>query len=226
MAVYKFRVHFEEYDDVYRDIEIKSSQTFKEFHEAIQQSINFDNKHAASFFVSDTYWRKGTEITLLKEDLEDGVKLMEKTKIAACVEDPHQRFVYVYDKVATWSFNIELIKINKDESGKFPACVKSNGTAPKQYKPIAEPKKEVPLSKEAGLAALLQNMKEDEEDEAYHSAKEETEEILDEEEARGVMGTDNNEGEEENEFGENEENEEGDNEDEGENYGRYDEDER
>ena len=111
MAIYRFRVAFEEYDDVFRDIEIKSSQTFKEFHEAIQKSIGFDNKHAASFFVSDAYWRKGTEITLLKEDLEEDVKLMEKTKIVACVEDPHQHFVYVYDKVNTWSLNIQLISL-------------------------------------------------------------------------------------------------------------------
>src|SRR5687768_3442912 len=111
MAIFRFRVTFEDYDDVYRDIEIKSSQTFRDFHETIQQSINFDNKHGASFFVSDDFWRKGTEITLLKDDVEEGVKLMEKTKIATLVEDPHQHFVYVYDQNVQWSFHIQLLKI-------------------------------------------------------------------------------------------------------------------
>ncbi len=32
MAVYKFRVSFEDYDDIHRDIEIKSNQTFADFH--------------------------------------------------------------------------------------------------------------------------------------------------------------------------------------------------
>lgn len=51
MAIYRFRVGFEDYDDIYRDIEIKSSQTFKDFHTAIQVAIGFDGKHAASFLL-------------------------------------------------------------------------------------------------------------------------------------------------------------------------------
>ena len=223
MAVYRFRVQFEEHDEIFRDIEIKSTQTFKELHDAIQQAISFDNKHAASFFVSDAYWRKGTEITLLKEDIEEGVKLMEKTKIASCVEDPHQRFVYVYDKQVTWSFTLELIKIIKDETGKFPACVKSSGIAPKQYKPVSDQKKDESTTQEAGLAALLQEM-DDTDDDAYNNAKDGTEEILDEEEARGVIGP-GTEGEE-SEFEEADEQEEENEEEGGDNYGSYDEDDR
>ncbi|MFN5458584.1 MAG: IS1096 element passenger TnpR family protein [Bacteroidota bacterium] len=223
MAVYRFRVQFEDYDEIYRDIEIKSTQTFKELHEAIQHAINFDNKHAASFFISDAYWRKGTEITLLKDDLEEGVRHMEKTKIASCVEDPHQRFVYVYDKTVTWTLNIELLKITKEEKGNFPTCIKSVGVAPKQYKPAGGQKGDEPLSKEAGMAALLQAMEND--DDAYKNADNGTEEILDEEEARGVIG--NAEEQDDNEY--QEENEESDENDE---YGpdefnsNYDEEDR
>src|SRR5437762_2397 len=42
MATYRFRVTFEDYDDVTRDIEIRSTQTFEEFHHAIQNAIGFD----------------------------------------------------------------------------------------------------------------------------------------------------------------------------------------
>ncbi|MBC7863406.1 MAG: hypothetical protein IAF38_10555 [Bacteroidia bacterium] len=183
MAIYRFRVTFEEYDEVYRDIEIRSSQTFKDFHIAIQEAIKFDNKHAASFFVSDDYWRKGLEITLLKEDLEDGVKLMESTKIVSCVEDPHQHFVYVYDKAAVWSFNIGLIKIIKDEpKGILPSCVKTMGTPPKQYKTDALIKDEN-LAPEVAMAGLLKDL---DDEEAYKVAIEKPEEILDQEEAKSV----------------------------------------
>ena len=65
MAVYKFSVTFEDYDDVYREIEIKSSQTFEDLHKAIQDSIGFDNKQLASFYMSNDMWRKGREITLM-----------------------------------------------------------------------------------------------------------------------------------------------------------------
>src|ERR1700756_3655799 len=128
MAVYKFRLTFEDYEDIYRDIEIKSSQTFFDFHEIILQSIGFDMKHAGSFFASDDFWRKGEEVTLLEEDLEPGVKLMKKVKISSLVMQPNQRFIYLYDKQTLWSFQIELIKlVAEDAAAKYPRCIKSIG---------------------------------------------------------------------------------------------------
>lgn len=164
MAIYKLRVIFEENDDVYRDIEIKSGQTFEDFHNAIQDAYKFDKKHAASFFVSDDYWRKGQEITLRKEDLkleEDEIrkkvppkKLMAETKIAKHIDQPHQRFVYVFDSVAQWSFLIELMKIDSENpKNKYPVCVKSIGKEPKQYKQNLI--KEEVSGEDALLAALL-----------------------------------------------------------------------
>jgi hypothetical protein len=64
MAVYKFKLFIEDNEDIYREIEILSGQTFDDFHNAIQDAYKFDKKHAASFFVSDDYWRKDQEITL------------------------------------------------------------------------------------------------------------------------------------------------------------------
>jgi len=135
MAVYKFRLTFEDYEDICRDIEIKSTQTFFDFHQIILQSIGFDNKHAASFFVSDDFWRKGTEVTLLEEDIEPGVKLMKNVKISSFIEQPNQRFIYLYDKQVLWSFFIELIKlVPEDPKAKYPRCIKTIGQPPKQYK--------------------------------------------------------------------------------------------
>jgi hypothetical protein len=165
MAIYKLRVVFEENEDVYRDIEIKSGQTFEEFHEAIQEAYKFDKKHAASFFVSDDFWRKGQEITLRKEDLPldeidirkkaEPKKLMAEVKIAKYIDQPHQRFVYVFDPVVQWSFLIELMKIDSDNPKvKYPVCVKTVGTAPKQYKQTII-KEEEEGGTDALLAAIL-----------------------------------------------------------------------
>ncbi|MHB8261145.1 MAG: IS1096 element passenger TnpR family protein [Bacteroidia bacterium] len=135
MAIYKFRVSFEDYEDISRDIEIRSSQTFFDFFQIILQSIDFDTKQAASFFTSDDYWSKHKEITLLKEDVEPGVKLMKDTKIASFIEQPNQRFVFIYDKEACWSLLIELIKlVPENAKANYPHCTKSNGIAPVQYK--------------------------------------------------------------------------------------------
>ena len=209
MAIYRFRVAFEDQEDVYRDIEIRSSQTFEEFHTVILSSIGFDKKHAASFFVCDSQWRKGTEVTLLEEDLEDGVRWMKKTKIAACVEDPYQYFMYIYDKNVSWSFTVQLIKIIKEEgNGDYPLCIKSFGTAPKQYKPVTGAKEDV-IPLEPGVVNLISEL---EDEEAYRHAGEKPEEILDEEDAAGLSNEGDNEEENESEFDSeesDEENEEG-----------------
>ena len=50
MAVYKFKIFIEDNEDIYREIEILSGQTFDDFHNIIQDAYKFDKKHAASFF--------------------------------------------------------------------------------------------------------------------------------------------------------------------------------
>ena len=149
MAVYRFKVKFEDYDDVFRVIELRSTHTFKEFHEAIQQAIGFDNSKPASFYMSDDFWRKGTEITLKDTSASDDdfdpkrkpKRLMQKSKMAEFIEDPHQKMLYLFDFDAQWNFNIELIKIIVDEdvTANYPRCVNSGGVAPKQYKPTIAP---------------------------------------------------------------------------------------
>lgn len=216
MAIYKLRVILEENDDVYRDIEIKSGQTFEEFHHAIQEAYKFDNKHSASFFVSDDFWRKGQEITLKKEDLVldadeirrkiDPKKLMSEVKIAKYIEQPHQRFVYVFDTVAQWSFLIELMKIDADNPKvKYPVCVKTVGTAPKQYKQNII--KEEATGADALLAAILgggaakkvEKEDEPEENEIYKSLNTEGIEADDLESLEGEEGEEEAAGEEDEE---------------------------
>ena len=164
MAVYRFKVIIEDNDDVYRDIDIKAAQTFEELHNSIQDAFKFDNKHSASFFVSDDYWRKHLEITLRKEDLEltpeeirlnvEPKKLMSVAKIAKYIETPHQRFVYVFDEKVQWTFLLEMMKItNEDAKAKYPLISKSIGTAPKQYKQLNIIKDEDPA--DALLAAIM-----------------------------------------------------------------------
>ncbi len=143
MAVYKFRVTFEEFDDVSRDIEVLSTHHFLDLHFAIQDAVKFDNKHDASFFISDDYWSKGQEIALnKKEKAKENVEvipLMEKSMICDFIIDPHQKFYYLFDDNLQWAFHIELIKIllEEDPTLLYPRVVRSIHDAPKQYTPIA-----------------------------------------------------------------------------------------
>lgn len=129
--VYRFKVTFEDNEDVYREIEIKSTQTFEDFHNIIMQSIGFDNMHDASFFISDDYWRKGEEIRLKSAE---GLRQMSKCKMALLIDDPHQKFVYIYDPKSNWTFLVELLKIVPDDAkASYPKIAKTIGEAPKQH---------------------------------------------------------------------------------------------
>ena len=68
MAVLKFRVYWEEDESTYRDVVIRHTQTFLDFHQAILKSYEFDNKHKATFYRSNDSWQMGREITLEKYD--------------------------------------------------------------------------------------------------------------------------------------------------------------
>ena len=137
MAVYKFKVYFEEFEDIYRVIEIKSTQTFLDFHHAILESFKFDSKHMASFYMSTDAWKKGQEITLedMSENADNPIPIMAKSKLNQFVNDPHQKIMYVYDFIECWAFMIELFNISTTENPKitYPTCSKSVGLAPKQY---------------------------------------------------------------------------------------------
>jgi hypothetical protein len=148
MIVYKFRVNFEDPDDVSRDIEIKPGHTFQAFHKAIQDSINYDSSGEANFFVSDDYWRKGEKISF--ENLGN-------QKLVDFVEDPHQKFIYEYEsKSKKWPFIIELIKIIDGEAtNTYPRCVKSTGVAPVQFSLINPVLADDELSLEAGMSEEL-----------------------------------------------------------------------
>lgn len=183
MAVYRFKLFIEDNDDIYREIEILSGQTFEDFHNAIQEAYKFDKKHAASFFVSDDYWRKDQEVTLREEDLpleEDEInknvslkKLMSKTKIAKYIDSPRQRFMYVFDPAIKWAFCIELMKILPDNpKGEYPVCVKSIGNPPKQYKQAQMAKGE--LSPDLTMASMLNDPEIAEESEIYQAIKNDT----------------------------------------------------
>ncbi|MFT3902370.1 MAG: hypothetical protein QM727_04320 [Niabella sp.] len=137
MAILKFRVYFEEDDSIYRDIVIKHTDKFINLHEAILKAYEFDNKHQATFYRSNDNWQQGREITLEVYDkpYKAPPLLMKDTTIGSEIKNTNQRFTYTYDFHKQWNFLIELINVSKDEDPKisYPATVRAEGVAPKQY---------------------------------------------------------------------------------------------
>ncbi len=198
MAIYKFRVALEDNEDVYRDIEIKATQSFEDLFHCILDAVKFDRVHAGSFFVSDDFWRKNDEITLRKADLETGVVLMANSKMVNFVNDPHQRFILVYDETVAWTFLIELQKIIKEEGNLiYPCVVKSVGKEPRQYQQNSVTENNGPLSPDLLMANLLADPILDdnlayEEDEAAEDLLK-AEEGVDDEDKEALLGEEGDE---------------------------------
>ena len=137
MAILKFRVYFEEDDSVYRDVTIKHTQTFKDLHFAILTSYEFDNKHQATFFRSNDLWHRGREISFVKYDKQYVAPplLMGETTIASEIKDTNQRFIYLYDFLKNWTFQVALIAVTKEENAKavYPLISRKEGIGPPQY---------------------------------------------------------------------------------------------
>lgn len=134
MAIYRFRVTFEDYEDVYRDIDMPSKSTFMELHQEIHKSTGYQTDTSSSFYVSNDQWKKGTEIALkpAQRKVDAGVLLMENIRLSKFIDDPHQKFYYIYNFDRPYDFHVELVKILKEEEGKeYPAIFKSVGQAPK-----------------------------------------------------------------------------------------------
>lgn len=138
MAILKFRVYFEEDDSIYRDIVIRHTQFFLDFHATILKAFEFDNKHQATFFRSNDHWQKGREISLdvyPDHDYKVAPLLMKSTSIGSEIKNTNQRFTYTYDFQKHWDFLIELINVSKDgdAGSEYPKVTRVEGISPKQY---------------------------------------------------------------------------------------------
>lgn len=137
MAIYRFKISFEDFDDIVREIDLKTNQTFEDLHRAIHKSTGYDSEKPSSFYVSTDNWIKGDEIAILpsQRKIDNGVTLMENAKLSSFIEDPHQKFYYIYNFERPFDFHVELIKIilENDPHVEYPFLVKSTGEAPKIF---------------------------------------------------------------------------------------------
>lgn len=160
MAIYRFTVEIEDYEGITRTIEVKSTQTFEDLHYAILRAFAFDIKHPASFFYSDDLWHMEDEIAFKDApySVMNDAMPMNKTKICDYVDDPHQRFLYVYQSDEGWAFLLELVNIDTGagDGNLYPRMTKGEGEAPKQY-----PVKNVVKSKAEDKPLLVDPLEDD-----------------------------------------------------------------
>lgn len=162
MSILRFRITFDDYDDIQRDIDFKAEHTFADLFNELLKSVGFDQKHKGTFWLADHHWRKGAMIGEISGEAES---LLRKTELVEHIDDPHQKFIFTYDDEAKWNFNIELIRIMADGEYRavYPKLSAQAGLPPVQYKEtLIIPTRERSEPDGRGRKPRLKNEEEDE----------------------------------------------------------------
>lgn len=136
IMIYRFRIILDNdtEDDIFRDIEIRNTDTLEDLHNAINQSFGFDGSEMASFYLSDNQWNQGQEISLF--DMSEGlntVKLMRQTTIESVTNEDSTKLIYIYDFLSMWTFLVELGEIAEEADGTdYPNLMFVHGQIPDQ----------------------------------------------------------------------------------------------
>lgn len=134
--IYRFRVILDNdtEDNVFRDLEIRETDSLEDLHNVITQGFGFDGSEMASFYRSDDDWNEGEEYSLF--DLSEGdsdSKLMNETIINEVVHEVQTKLIYVYDFLNMWTFFVELAEIVEEtDSVDYPNLLFAHGQIPDQ----------------------------------------------------------------------------------------------
>jgi hypothetical protein len=116
--IFLFRIISDENPDFYRDLVAEGSDTFLDFHNALQKDLDYDPTQLASFFITNKHWEKEQEITLIDMMQESGLnsQTMEKVTLEEHIRDLNQRMIYLFDFFSDRAFFIELIEMSDEIS--------------------------------------------------------------------------------------------------------------
>ena len=131
--IFHFRILLDQSEEVFRDIEIKSTDTFEEFHSAIVEAFDFSGDEIASFYISNEDWDKGEEITQMDMSGmgDEGIKTMKETALEEMLFEEEQKLLYLYDFMRMWIFFVELVSISDPKADKsYPKVILSVGDTP------------------------------------------------------------------------------------------------
>ncbi|MCB4798963.1 plasmid pRiA4b ORF-3 family protein [Neotamlana laminarinivorans] len=132
--IYRFRVILDNDtsdEDVFRDLEIRETDSLEELHNIITQSFGFDGSEMASFYLSNDAWEQGEEISLFDLSDDGSARLMNETSIDSVVHEAQTKLIYVYDFLSMWTFYVELAEIVEETEGHdYPNLMFVQGQVP------------------------------------------------------------------------------------------------
>jgi hypothetical protein len=117
--IYRFRVILDHKnkEDIFRDVEIRKTDTFEDLHNVITQSFGFDGSEMASFYLSNDSWEQGQEIALFDMGQNEDIRMMNETIIEDVLDEDNTKLIYIYDFLNMWTFLVELGEIVEEAQG-------------------------------------------------------------------------------------------------------------
>lgn len=117
--IYRFRaiLDHDNKEDIFRDIEIRKTDTFEDLHNVLTQSFGFDGSEMASFYVSNDDWHQGQEIALFDMGQNEDIRMMNETIIEDVLDEDNTKLIYIYDFLNMWTFLVELGEIVEEAQG-------------------------------------------------------------------------------------------------------------
>jgi hypothetical protein len=129
--VYRFVVLSDEDEAFVREFEFLESHSLLDFHNAIQEELEFDRSQIASFYMATDNWEKEEEFTLF--DMGAGSSTMENAVLEDVIFRKNQKLLYVFDFFNERALFIEYVgESNEIEEREYPLCTNSKGLPPKQ----------------------------------------------------------------------------------------------
>jgi hypothetical protein len=129
--IYRFVVLSDEDEAFVREFEFLDNQTLLDFHNAIQEELEFDRSQIASFYMATDSWEKEEEFTLF--DMGSGSSTMENAVLEDVIFHKNQKLLYVFDFFNDRELYIEYVgEAKADPDMEYPVCTSSKGLPPKQ----------------------------------------------------------------------------------------------
>ncbi len=129
--VYKFVVLSDEDESFVREFEFLDNHTLIDFHNQIQDELEFDKSQMASFYLATDNWEKEEEFTLF--DMGTGSSTMEDAILEDVIFRKNQKLLYVFDFFNDRALFIEYTGETKEIDGReYPCCTNSKSIPPKQ----------------------------------------------------------------------------------------------
>jgi hypothetical protein len=102
-----------------------------DFHNLIQDELEFDKSQLASFFMATDNWEKEEEFTLF--DMGTGSSTLDVAVLEDIIFRKNQKLLYVFDFFNERALFVEYTGEVKEIVGReYPSCTNSKGVPPKQ----------------------------------------------------------------------------------------------